>query len=282
MEIFLTEICPPAWHAPHDRGVSSAVSCAELGAQASHEFSDLIWAWSSGSEEMTGSANAESFEVLRAVRETGLPCYALTNMEAETYPLRLERFAVLGWFDGTVVSGREAIAKPEPAIFTRLLDRFGLTARTTLMIDDSKENLEAAGNLGIQTVLFRSSRLLRAELEAVAVLPDLSGRTSGGAAYPQVQARCWSAPAVPSALGPHLISRRGPYAPIGTTSQSLAPPYTRTLELTLPQRRIEPVTEIVRLWYKDPVDGFSVEVSARFVLLPRLEHSRSFPHQATA
>ncbi len=175
MEIFLTEICPPAWHAPHDRGVSSAVSCAELAAQASHQFSDLIWAWSSGSEEMTGSANAESFEVLRAVRETGLPCYALTNMEAETYPLRLERFAVLGWFDGTVVSGREAIAKPEPAIFTRLLDRFGLTARTTLMIDDSKENLEAAGNLGIQTVLFRSSRLLRAELEAVAVLPRSVG-----------------------------------------------------------------------------------------------------------
>ena len=37
---------------------------------------------------------AGSVEVLRAVKETGLPCYALTNMEAETYPLRLERFPV--------------------------------------------------------------------------------------------------------------------------------------------------------------------------------------------
>ena len=69
-----------------------------------------------------------SVEVLRAVRETGLPCYALTNMEAETYPLRLERFPFLGWFDGTVVSGREGMAKPDPDIFMRLLDRFGLTA----------------------------------------------------------------------------------------------------------------------------------------------------------
>ncbi len=50
-----------------------------------------------------------------------MPCYALTNMEAETYPLRLERFAFLGWFDGTVVSGKEGVAKPDPAVFTRLL-----------------------------------------------------------------------------------------------------------------------------------------------------------------
>jgi 2-haloacid dehalogenase len=170
MEWFLAEICSPAWHEPHDRGVSTAASCAEL-ASRHPQFSDLIWAWSRRSDEMVGGVDAGSVEVLRAVRETGLGCYALTNMEAETYPLRLERFAFLGWFDGTVVSGREGVAKPDPAIFMRLLDRFGLTARTTLMIDDKKENLETASSLGMQTVLFRSSRQLRAELESAAVLP---------------------------------------------------------------------------------------------------------------
>jgi len=169
MEWFLVEVCSPAWHAPHDRGVPTAASCAEL-ASRHPECSELIRAWSSRSEEMVGGVNAGSVEVLRAVRETGLPCYALTNMEAETYPLRLGRFPFLGWFDGTVVSGREGVAKPEPAIFRRLLDRFGLTPNTTLMIDDTEENLETASELGIQTVLFRSSRQLRAELEAVGVL----------------------------------------------------------------------------------------------------------------
>ena len=169
MEWFLAEVCSPAWHAPHDRGVSTAASCAEL-ASRHPELSELIWAWSSRSEEMIGGVDAGSVEVLSAVRETGLPCYALTNMEAETYPLRLKRFPFLGWFDGTVVSGREGVAKPEPAIFRRLLDRFGLTPNTTLMIDDTKENLETASKLGIRTVLFRSSRQLRAELEAVGVL----------------------------------------------------------------------------------------------------------------
>jgi 2-haloacid dehalogenase len=175
MEWFLAEICSPAWHAPHDRGVSTAPSCAELASQYP-ELSELIWAWSKRSEEMIGGVDAGSVEVLRAVRATGLPCYALTNHERETYPLRFERFAFLDWFDGTVVSGQEGMAKPEPAIFNLLLDRFGLTPSTTLMIDDSKENVEAARALGMQTVLFRSSGQLRSELEDAGVL---SRSTSG-------------------------------------------------------------------------------------------------------
>jgi 2-haloacid dehalogenase len=170
MEWFLAEVCSPAWHAPHDRGVSTAASCAEL-VSSYPQFSELIWAWSTRSEEMIGGVDTGSVEILRAVRETGVPCYALTNMEAETYPLRLERFPFLGWFDGTVVSGREGVAKPEPAVFTRLLGRYALKPRTTLMIDDTMENLEAASKLGIQTALFRSSCQLRADLETAGVLP---------------------------------------------------------------------------------------------------------------
>ncbi len=178
MEWFLGEVCSPEWHAPHDRGVSAAASCAEL-ASRHPEFSELIWAWSNRSEEMIGGVDAGTVEVLRAVRETGLPCYALTNHEKETYPLRLERFAFLGWFDGTIVSGQEGVAKPELAIFRRLLDRFGLTPSTTLIIDDNQENLEAARKLGIQTVLFRSSRQLRTDLEVAGVLPRSSPTSSG-------------------------------------------------------------------------------------------------------
>jgi 2-haloacid dehalogenase len=170
MEWFLTEVCSPAWHAPHDRGVSTEASCADL-ASTHPELSELIWAWSRRGEEMVAGVDAGSVEVLREVKARGLPCYVLTNMEAETYPLRLERFPFLGWFDGTVVSGFEGMAKPEPAIFLRLLDRFGLTPHTTLMIDDMKENLEAAGNVGMQTIQFRASHQLREEFETIGVLP---------------------------------------------------------------------------------------------------------------
>jgi 2-haloacid dehalogenase len=169
MERFLDQICSPVWHAPHDCGVPTAPSCAEL-ASRHPDLAEPIWAWSSRSEEMIGSVDAGSVEILRAVKETGLPCYALTNMEAETYPVRRDRYAFLRWFDGTVVSGREGMAKPDPAIFRLLLDRYGLMAETTLMIDDRGENLDAADRLGMQTLLFRSCRQLRAVLEAKGVL----------------------------------------------------------------------------------------------------------------
>jgi 2-haloacid dehalogenase len=100
-----------------------------------------------------------------------MPCFALTNMEEETYPLRLRRFEFLGWFDGTIVSGQEGIAKPDLAIFSLLLERFELNPRTTLMTDDLEVNLEVARTLGIQTILFQSSRQLRSELETAGVLP---------------------------------------------------------------------------------------------------------------
>jgi 2-haloacid dehalogenase len=185
MERFLGEICSPEWHAPHDRGVSTAASCAELVCRYP-QFAEQIEAWSSRSEEMIGGVMVGTVDVLRAVMETGLPCYALTNMEAETYPLRLERFPFLDWFEGTVVSGREGVAKPEPAIFTHLLDRFDLTPRTTLMIDDMQENLDSAARLGMQTLLFRSSHRLGKDLEAAGVLRrSLATDTSLPAERPQ-------------------------------------------------------------------------------------------------
>jgi 2-haloacid dehalogenase len=97
-------------------------------------------------------------------------------MEAETYPLRLQRFEFLGWFDGTVVSGLEGIAKPDPEIFLRLLDRFGLTGSRTLMIDDRLENLVVAEQLGMPTIHFHSSHQLRDRLESLWLLRPRTGR----------------------------------------------------------------------------------------------------------
>lgn len=173
MERFLEGVCSPSWHALHDRGVSTTASCEELASRYP-QYSELIWAWSRRSEEMIGGVDTGTVEVLRAVKETGLPCYALTNMEAETYPLRLRRFPFLRWFDGTVVSGQEGIAKPDPAIFARLLHRFGLMAKTTLMIDDTEENLHSASKLGMQTVQFRSSLELWTQLESAGLVQTFS------------------------------------------------------------------------------------------------------------
>jgi 2-haloacid dehalogenase len=169
MERFLAGICTPEWHALADLGTPAAQGCAELAARYP-EHQELIWAWAHRSEEMIAGEIDASIGILRELNNQGTPCFALTNMEAETYPIRSRRFDFFALFDGIVVSGLERIAKPDPAIFERLLQRFGLTPRTTLMIDDSPANVAAARAAGMQAIEFTSATQLRRSLEQLGVL----------------------------------------------------------------------------------------------------------------
>jgi 2-haloacid dehalogenase len=171
MERFLAEVCTMEWHSAHDRGVPFSRSSAELA--ATHpEHAELIEAWGARSEEMVAGELTEVVALLAALKRAGVPCYALTNMEAETFPLRRDRYAFFGWFDGVVVSAYERIAKPDPEIFRRLLARFGLRAHRTVLIDDSPANVEAARGVGMQAVQFSDAARLRDWLVTAGLLAD--------------------------------------------------------------------------------------------------------------
>lgn len=166
MERFLAEVCTLQWHVANDLGGRPVLeNCAEL-ARTHPDHAEAIMAWSRRSEEMVGDEIEGTVAVLAQLRERGLPCYALTNMEAETFPLRRQRFAFMRWFDGAVVSAYEGVVKPDPEIFRRLLDRFGLRAETTAFVDDAQRNVDAAHTLGFQAVRFTSPAQLRAWLTA--------------------------------------------------------------------------------------------------------------------
>jgi 2-haloacid dehalogenase len=169
MERFLAEVCTMEWHKANDLGVPYTRSCAAL-AQRHPEQAELIWAWSRRSEEMIGGSITGTVEILRELVAAGVPCYALTNMEAETYPLRRDRYEFMSWFAGTVVSSTERVAKPDPEIFHRLLERFGLPAETTLLIDDSQGNVEAARELGMLAIRFESPVQVRRYLQQSGLL----------------------------------------------------------------------------------------------------------------
>jgi 2-haloacid dehalogenase len=169
MDRFLERVCTPKWHEALDLGVPYEQACGEL-AQRYPAYEEMIWAWGRRREEMVVGPVEESIEVLRAVKDRGVPCYALTNMEPDTYPARAERYEFFSWFDGTVVSSLEGVVKPEPEIFRRLLDRFDLSPPTTLMIDDSARNIDTARSLGMQTVHYQSTSQLRTALQRLGLL----------------------------------------------------------------------------------------------------------------
>ena len=158
--IFLAEICNSEWNVKQDAGRALAEATAERVALFPEKKS-LIEAFYDRWEEMLGGEITETVEILREFKTRGEPLYALTNWSGETFPIALQRYEFLQWFDGTLVSGDEKLAKPDPAIFHLLLNRYGLHAQDCLFIDDSKTNIEAAIKIGFDTHHFTSANGLR-------------------------------------------------------------------------------------------------------------------------
>jgi 2-haloacid dehalogenase len=170
MEDFLANICTPAWHAEQDRGQSISEACAERRAKFP-EHAELIDAWGGRAEEMISGVIQGSVELFAELKATGVPCYALSNMERENWERRIEIYDFLGWFDGYFISGLEGVIKPDPEYFQRALEQLGLQPDEVVFIDDRPDNTAAAVALGIPAVVFTSPEALRGELVEWGLLP---------------------------------------------------------------------------------------------------------------
>jgi len=114
----------------------------------------------------------ESVDILMDLKRKSYPLYALSNWNDEKFRVALKKFPFLNLFDGYVVSGFEKLAKPDPAIYKVLLERFDLNPRETLFIDDRPENVAAARNLGMEAVRFTSPYDLETDLVSYGIYQD--------------------------------------------------------------------------------------------------------------
>lgn len=165
-EHFLTEICTLEWHRRHDAGRPFADGVAEL-VERHPEYQDLIEAWHHRFDEMVPGDLPETVDLLADVVALGDPVYALTNWSGDAWPMARKRFGFLAWFDGIVVSGLEGVAKPDRAIYDRLVQRYDLRRSDTVFIDDWDRNVEGARAAGLQALLFSSAEGLRTDLRAL-------------------------------------------------------------------------------------------------------------------
>ena len=95
----------------------------------------------------------------------------MTNWSAETFPIALNRFKFLNYFEGTVVSGDEKVRKPYKKIYEILLNRFDLKPQHCVFIDDSMDNVKGAENIGIKGIHYKNSDQLRKDLKLYKLLP---------------------------------------------------------------------------------------------------------------
>jgi 2-haloacid dehalogenase len=167
---FFENICTSDWNEKQDAGRSLKEATETLVAQHP-QWKQYIEAYYGRWEEMLGGPIHDTVDVLREIKEKGnYKLYALTNWSAELFPIALERYDFLHWFDGRVVSGEEKIRKPFPEFYQLTLKRFHLQPEKTLFIDDNLRNVEAAQRLGIQVIHFENARQLKKELTRLRIL----------------------------------------------------------------------------------------------------------------
>jgi 2-haloacid dehalogenase len=161
---FFEHICTSDWNEMQDEG-RSLQEATELLVTKHPEWKEYIEAYYGRWEEMLGGPLHDTVEIFRELKERGhYKLYALTNWSAETFPIALERYDFLHWFDGRVVSGEEKMRKPFPEFYHLLLERFGLKPEETIFIDDNLRNIQAAEEIGIRCIHFTTPEELRREL----------------------------------------------------------------------------------------------------------------------
>ena len=165
----MSNVCTSQWNTQQDAGRPFAEGIALLENKFP-EYKFAINFYRSRWEEMLGGAITGSVAVLRELKDRGYRVYALTNWSAETFPLAQKHYDFLTWFNGIIMSGEEKLVKPDPMIYSRLLERYQLTASNCVFIDDNAANISKAADLGFETILFTGPENLRRALESRAVL----------------------------------------------------------------------------------------------------------------
>lgn len=109
--------------------------------------------------------NTQMIDYLRGLRDRGYRLAICTNNVREWEPLWRAKLPVDEIFELVVDSAFVGTRKPERRIYEITLERLGLPAPRTLLIDDLEVNCTAAAEVGMRAVWFRDNEQAIAEIE---------------------------------------------------------------------------------------------------------------------
>ena len=167
---FIEDVGLWEWHDSLDGGRPYDEAAAELSGKFP-EYAHLIAAWGERFGETITDPVPGVHALVEALDARGVPLFAITNFSADFWkPFHDREHAFFRRFRDILVSGEEKLLKPDPAIYYRALDRFGLKPAEALFIDDRLINVEGAHAVGMHAHLFTDAEDLRARLEADGLL----------------------------------------------------------------------------------------------------------------
>jgi len=94
-----------------------------------------------------------------------LPVFVLSNAH-DCFPDDMNRLGLSSRFDGMFHSAAMGVAKPDIAIFDRVLADIGISANQAVFVDDRAENVAAAQSAGMRAVQFGGVHRLISDVRA--------------------------------------------------------------------------------------------------------------------
>ena len=112
--------------------------------------------------------NKTTVQIMRKLKAAGYRLYYLTNIPTDVMDeLRQREWFTL--FDGGIASCDVHLCKPEPEIFTTLMQTCHLAYDESIFVDDNKANAQAAYNLGITGILYKNPKSFTRALGACGI-----------------------------------------------------------------------------------------------------------------
>lgn len=122
-------------------------------------------------------AFAKAAELLAEVAGRGVKVVLATSSKEEDLEEMLGALDADDAIDDVVHGGMVDASKPAPDVFETALEHLGLDAEHTMVVGDTRWDLEAAGKLGLRCIAVLTGGACRADLEeagAVAVYSDVA------------------------------------------------------------------------------------------------------------
>jgi len=164
MKFFINNISFPLLDTRCDAGITIEVAVNDA-VKKFPDFEKEIKLYYPNHGNMVGGFFQKTVDIFYKVKNLNYPCYVLSNWSAETYEGMEETYPFLKDFDGKIISGRDFLIKPDPAIYELAISRFDLVPQETLFIDDRLDNIEAAQKLNFQTIHLTDPSLIQELIE---------------------------------------------------------------------------------------------------------------------
>ncbi|NMA83205.1 MAG: HAD family phosphatase [Epulopiscium sp.] len=98
-----------------------------------------------------------SVDWIPKLKEKGYRLYILSNFHKRAFVDISNKYDFFRYFDGKLISSHYQLLKPEKEIYAKLMELYNINPSTTLFIDDSKANVDAAQEFGFHTIHFQEA-----------------------------------------------------------------------------------------------------------------------------